>query len=272
MSVQIDETVESGTGEEEALLQEMIVERDRKINDLIVSTEACDRKIVELRGVLQQTKTDSTKERLARINLEEDFEKQRQALAKQIAHVKGNVIQQNGGLHVYANVLKEASPESADSSYVIRMQSQLCKAMHSMGALEHQLEIVNQISASTLGALKGSMATMFEEKTMVELKLMNELMQVDTIKRRMEDGLRRSQLEYQESQRMFSLSQSFEQDESGNRGDDEEVDEDLLLEILGERREDITAMEMENAKQAQQIEEINSKIASLSITTNGSHR
>ena len=127
-------------------------------------------------------------------------------------------------------------------------------------------------SASTLGALKGSMATLFEEKTMVELKLMNELMQVDSIKRRMEDGLRRSRLEFQESQRMFSLSQSFEQEESGNREDDEEVDDDLLLEILEERREDIAAMEKENAKQAEQIEEINSKIAVLSITTNGSHR
>ena len=272
MSVQINETIESGTGEEEALLQEMIVERDRKINDLILSTEACDRKIIELRAVLHQTRTDFTTERLARINLEQDFEKKKHTLSKQIALLEANVIQQNGGLHVYANILKEASPESADSSYVIRMQSQLCKAMHSMGALEHQLDIVTKRSAATLSAVKGSMSTLVEEKTMVELKLMNELMQVDTIKRRMEDGLRRSQEEFQESQRMFSLSQSFVSNESEEGGDDEEIDEDLLLEILAERREDITALEQENAKQVLQIEEINSQIASLSTKTNGSQR
>jgi hypothetical protein len=261
MSVRIDETEESGTGEEEALLQEMIVERDRKIQQLIVSTEACDRKIVEMRALLQQTRTDSATARLAQIHLEEKFEKHKSGLSKQTAQLTANVLQQNGGLHVYANVLKEASPESTDSSYVIRMQSQLCKAMHCMGAMEHQLDMVTKHSADTIGAVKGSMTKMLEEKTMVEIKLMNELMQVDTHKRKMEDGLRLSRSEFQESQRVFSLSQSFVSDENENNEDKEEIDEDLLLEILEERREDIAAVEEENAKQLQEIEDINSKIA-----------
>lgn len=272
MSVRIDETVESGTGEEEALLQEMIVERDRKIQQLIVSTEVCDRKIVEMRALLHQARTDSATARVARIHLEEKFEKHRSGLAKQIAQLKSNVLQQNGGLHVYANILKEASPESTDSSYVIRMQSQLCKAMHCMGALEHQLDMVTKYSADTLGAVKGSMTELFEEKTMVEINLMNELMQVDTLKRQMEDGLRRSRSEFEESQRAFNLNQSFVSDESGRNEDKEEIDEDLLLEILEERREDIAAVEEDNAKQLQEIEEINSKIAAISAKTNGNER
>jgi multidrug resistance efflux pump len=162
------------------------------------------------------------------------------------------------------------------------MQSQLCKAMHCMGALQHQLEILNAYSGQVLSALRGSMAQITEEKTMVEVKLMNDLMQVDTLKRRMEDGLRRSLEEFQASQRVFSLSQSFTTQESGggntndNDDDSAEIDEDLLLEILQERKEDIAAMEQENAKQEEQIKELKAKIEAAALSTenltNGNHQ
>jgi hypothetical protein len=276
MSVQINEKMESGTGEEEALLLEMIAERDRKIHHLVISLETCESKLVALREKLQQTKTDAAMARISQIELEGSFQKQKHSLAKQLSHVEKGVIQQNGGLHVYANILKEAAPESADSSYVIRMQSQLCKAMHCMGALQHQLEILNFYSGQILSALRGSMAQIMEEKTMVELQLMNELMQVDTLKRRMEEGLRRSLEEFQASQRVFSLSQSFTTQESEDNDDDDsaEIDEDLLLEILQERKEDIAAMEQENAKQEEQIKQLKAKIVALDdkSLTNGNHQ
>lgn len=281
MSVHINETMASGTGEEEALLQDMIAERDRKIHDLVISLEAYDRKLVALREKVQQTKTDAAKARIEQIDREGSIQKQNHSLAKQLSDVEKGVIQQNGGLHIYANVLKEAAPESTDSSYVIRMQSQLCKAMHCMGVLQHQLEILHDYSGQVLSALKGSMAQITEEKTMVEVKLMNELMQVDTLKRRMEEGLRRSLEEFQASQRVFSLSQSFTTQESGggNNNDDDdsaEIDEDLLLEILQERKEDIAAMEQENAKQEEQIKELKAKIEVAALEdknlTNGNHQ
>lgn len=281
MSVHINETMASGTGEEEALLQEMIAERDRKIHHLVTSLEAYDRKLVALREKLQETKTEAAKARIEQIELEGSIQKQNHAVAKQLSHVEKGVIQQNGGLHVYANVLKEAAPETADSSYVVRMQSQLCKAMHCMGALQHQLEILNAYSGQVLSALRGSMAQITEEKTMVEVKLMNDLMQVDTLKRRMEDGLRRSSEEFQASQRVLSLSQSFTTQESGSdncKDDDDsaEIDEDLLLEILQERKEDIAAMEQENAKQEEQIKELKAKIEAAALVTenltNGNHQ
>ena len=76
MSVHINETMASGTGEEEALLQDMIAERDRKIHDLVISLEAYDRKLVALREKVQQTKTDAAKARIEQIDREGSIQKQ----------------------------------------------------------------------------------------------------------------------------------------------------------------------------------------------------
>ena len=62
-------------------------------------------------------------------------------------------------------MLVPGPPESADSSYVIRMQAQLCKAMHSMGILEHQLEILNQHEA-----LRSNLEKLNEELRELERK------------------------------------------------------------------------------------------------------
>jgi hypothetical protein len=267
MPVQINEVVESGTGEEERLLQEMIDDRDRKITQLTNSAEVCDAKICRIRETLQQTRTDAATTRIHQIQREDNLQKQKQELSKQISILEKNILQQSGGIHVYANLLKEASRESADSTYIIRMQSQLCKAMHSMGIMDHQLDIVNKYSHTTQGLLKTTMAQLTEEKSMVEMSLLNDLMQVDNMKRRMEEGIRRSKEQLEESQRIFHLSQSFDSktfiqdDESDN-----EIDEDLLLEILNERKEDIEIMEKEIQAQRNMIQELKVKIEEYTQT------
>ena len=252
----------SGTGEEVDLLKGMIVERDRRIEQLTLDISNYERKLIQTGDELVQTKTSAASARIEQTQIEQDFQRRTHQARQRIKVAEKNVIQQNGGLHVYANVLKEAAPESADSSYVIRMQSQLCKAMHCMGILDHQLESLNNYNATTSSSLKAAVTQVVEDKSMVEVKVMNELMRVDDEKRKMEDGIRSSRSELVESQRTFNYQTS---DDEGS-DTSEEIDEDLLQEIIGERQEDIDMMEQENTKQATQIEELTAKIKAMSTS------
>lgn len=259
-------TSSGGTGEEEQLLQQMIHERDERISNLIVLTAKAEAKAGTTLKQLHQTKHDLATSRIDQINMVDARFKHYTHLKKRIATKEKEIIQQNGGLHSYANMLKEAAPESADSSYVIRMQSQLCKAMHSMGILEHQLDILNKYSAATIGSLKTSMNDVVDDKTNIEIKIMNELMVVDDGKRTIEDELKRQRQEIMDlKQRQERLENGEElEDDDDDEDSEEEIDEDLLQEILDERIEDIDALQEEADQKAKEIEELTAKLKALS--------
>jgi hypothetical protein len=264
-SADVQTTSSGGTGEEEQLLQQMIYERDERISNLIVLTAKAEAKAGSTLKQLHQTKQDLSSSRIEHINMVDARFKHYTHLKKRIATKEKEIIQQNGGLHMYANLLKEAAPESVDSSYVIRMQSQLCKAMHSMGILENQLEILNKYSSATIGSLKTSMNDVVDGKTNIEIKIMNELMVVDDGKRTIEAELKR------QSREIIDLKQKQERLENGeeienddDEDSEEEIDEDLLQEILDERMEDIDALQAEADKKAKEIEELTAKLKALS--------
>jgi hypothetical protein len=248
--------------EEEFLLKQMIQDRDQRITRLNEQTEKYEAKTVETIENLRKTKNKNAENLITYVKTEEDFRQRTNQANQRIAVTQKDVLQQNGGLHTYANILKEAAPESADSSYVIRMQSQLCKAMHSLGILEHQLEILNNYSAGTIGGLKSGMAAVIDEKTQVELKYMNQLVEVDNERQKMNTEMKLVRQKFEESQRSL-LSQEQDDEDENDEKSDEEIDEDLLREILSERKEDIRHLEEENVKQARQIDNLSAKIKAL---------
>mmetsp|Transcript_31217 Transcript_31217/g.51540 ORF Transcript_31217/g.51540 Transcript_31217/m.51540 type:complete len:278 (-) Transcript_31217:100-933(-) len=259
-----DSESSGGTGEEEQLLQQMIHERDERISNITIMTGKAEVKAGATLKKLHKIKQELASARIQQINMVDARFKHNTYIKKQIALIERDVIQQNGGLHSYANILKEAAPEAADSSYVVRMQAQLCKAMHSMGILEHQLEILNNFSAATIGGLKASMTDVMEEKTTIEIQIMNELMVVDDGKRTIEEELSRQRHEILELKQQKDLLENGEELEYDDDEDsEEEIDEDLLQEFLDERIEDVEEMREETDKQARQIEALTAKLKAL---------
>jgi hypothetical protein len=256
-------TSSGGTGEEEQLLQQMIHERDERISNLIVLTAKAEAKAGSTLKKLHETKHDLSTSRINQINMVDARFKHYTHLKKRIATKEKEIIQQNGGLHMYANMLKEVAPETADSSYVIRMQSQLCKAMHSMGILEHQLDILNKYSSATIGSLKTSMNEVVDDKTNIEIKIMNELMVVDTGKRTIEDELKRQSQEIMDLKHKQQRLGNGEEIEDDDDESEEEIDEDLLQEILEERIEDTDALQEEANQKAKEIEDLTAKLKAL---------
>lgn len=169
-------------------------------------------------------------------------------------------------LHVYNDIMKSvaSSPESNDSSYVLRMQAQLCKAMHSMGMLENQLQLQHDQNDATHKSLKDVVTHMVEEKSQVELKLMNDLMMADTARREVEAVLK-SQAEAfvkEKDDLMEKIERQNEQEENDEEPEEEDEDEkEELKEILVQGREEIERLEKENKEQEQILQDLKQKVA-----------
>ena len=259
---------------EEALLKEMVSERDKKIAQLRAAVDEHNAKLFAKQRQLEQVQDESSESKLQYRRTIASLVKKRDEGLHKIQKIEKEVRNQNGSLHVYADILKEAAPESVDSSYVVRMQSQLCKAMHSMGILEHQLAIVNTISSEVVKSQKEAITSVVDEKSAMELEVMNELMAIDDAKREIEDEwkakLEKEQLKV--VQLRAELGMDKEKADSDSESDDEsssEEEDEYELEMregLAELKEAVAEMEDETAKQLDTIESLKAQLAKLQMS------
>lgn len=98
-------------------------------------------------------------------------------------------------IEVYNEIMKDvvlvANKESGktgsnSSNYVVRMQSQLCKAMHGMGIMETQRQMTKGQMEQIQKKARDVLPEMIEEKSHVELKVVNDLILADNEKREVE--------------------------------------------------------------------------------------
>mmetsp|Transcript_17837 Transcript_17837/g.49445 ORF Transcript_17837/g.49445 Transcript_17837/m.49445 type:complete len:292 (-) Transcript_17837:243-1118(-) len=256
---------------EEELLREMIRDRDaqitliqRKVEDSDKKTARFTSELNELRAERTQTKGELEKEReqllrrYRKLVEEHSQQKDQMDMKKQQAQAQGTT------LHAYTEVMKTvATPESRDSSYVMRMQAQLCKAMHSMGMIENQLAMTNKHADQIQKFLKECNTGMVEEKSQVELKLMNDLVIQDNERREIETK-HKGMMETFWSEK-DALEQKIEDAQNRNANSDDEDEEDdeeereELMEILTQGQEEIERMQAEVAKKIQQIKDLKVK-------------
>jgi len=261
------------------LLKDMILERDKKISQLHVNVEENSKKLLARRKELEEVRDHSSESKLQYRRTIASLVKKRDEGLHKIQKIEKEVRNQNGSLHVYADILKEAAPESVDSSYVVRMQSQLCKAMHSMGILEHQLAIVNAISSDVIKSQKEAITTLVNEKSTMELEVMNELVAIDDAKRQVEDewkaNLEKEQLKVLKLRGELGVDDATldkDSDDDDDEGSSEEEDEyeTEMREGLAEMKEAITEMENETAKQLETIESLKAQLEKLKMSGNAS--
>lgn len=162
---------------------------------------------------------------------------------------------------MYAGAIQQE--QMGDTAYVMRMQAQLCKAMHSMGILNHQFELAKKHFESVSKLLKDNLATLTEEKSRVELELMNDLMKADTLKREVENDLmsRMDDIQTQMAAEERQIEENENEDGSGAQ-DEEELDQEEKeakeewMQMLRERRLEIDRLEKAIEAQSEEIEEL----------------
>ena len=250
---------------EQTTLHTMIHERDAQISSLLHQLHSISDNISSLQKELhfkssarKQQREDHT---AAIKKLKEEHAEQRSHLAMYEGKIKGG-----GGLrvHEYASLMKAANKD-VESSYVIRLQAQLCRAMHSLGVMESQLALVKENCSSLIKCMKEDLSHMVDDRTRREIELMNTLAMVDAEKRgwqiEMEKKLREQEelldsvrdeyeelgLEYDEEEVKRALEIQYLQEQVGKvKGERESAEKELLSALL-EREEQIGKLKDEIA-------------------------
>jgi len=199
---------------------------------------------------------------------------------------------QNGGkipnvpsLHVYNEIMNAVDISSSSSNgnggnvvagtdsssnYVVRMQSQLCKAMHGMGIMETQLQLTRKKTELYKKKSKDVITGMVEEKSQAELKLVNELIVADNLRQEVEtkrklqhDSFFKEKYDLMEKiERQNEVSDNSDDNEEGdNEEEDNEEEKEELRNILEQGKEEIKRLEHENKEKTEELEALKEKAA-----------
>ena len=298
---------------EEDLLQEMIRDRELSITFSKKKISDQDEKDIRLRkqqiaiGLTVATNREEYRTELAALrqkygeylrqyhDTKDALDTKRQQQQQQQQNGGQQQQQQNGGsttkapgLHVYSEIMNAVDTNASSgnaasaaamagtdssSNYVVRMQSQLCKAMHGMGIMETQLQLTRKQTELYKKKSKDVTTDMVEEKSQVELKIVNELIVADTSRQEVEtkhktqhDSFFKEKYDLLEKiERQNEQAAANNEDNSDDDDDEEEEDnpedKEELTGMLEHGKEEIERLERENEETATKLEELKIKAA-----------
>lgn len=251
-------------GEEADILRDMIADRDNRIEKIKRKTKEQKAKEIVLSRQLEEVGAQVSKINDEHQKEKKELTKDLRKVAEKLTSTKRDFLQQGVSLRKYCGPVKAELQN--DPSYVMRMQAQLCKAMHSMGITDNQLELVQKQTDAAIKYEKEQIAQLTDEKTHRELKLMNELMELDTAKRDIETEFTGKiekvtkeceALEHQIAENGQSDDEDNAEDEETEEVDDEEKEaKEELMKLLAERRSEIEQLEQEQEEKEELIAEM----------------
>jgi len=252
-------------------LRDMIADRDKRMEKIKRKTDEQREKEVVLSKQLEevgaQVRTQSTEHEKEKKVLLKEFRK----VTEKLDVMQRDFRQQGASLRKYCGPVK--SELQNDPSYVMRMQAQLCKAMHSMGINDHQMELVQKQTDGAVKFEKDQIAQATEENTHRQLKLMNELMGLDTEKRDIETEFTAKfekiskeceALEHQIAENQESDEESDAEDGGSDEEDEEEKEaKEEMIKLLTERRAEIERLEQEQEEKEEMIAEMEEQLQEM---------
>jgi len=175
---------------------------------------------------------------------------------------------------VYQDIMREVATAtdpngSGDSSYVVKMQSQLCKAMHGMGVMETQRQMTKGQTEHIQKKAKDVVTDMVEEQSNVELKMVNDLILADNSKREVDNkrtlqhetfSKRKSDL-MEKLERQLDEANEEDSNENAENGEEEEEAKEELKEVLQQGREEMKRLEKLNKEAEEKVEALKIKAA-----------
>ena len=268
---------------EKALLQEMIRDREICIQFLEKRLAGQEEKATRLKkehsDIAEKKQTDRDTRRAELMQLWKAYDgilsryqdlKDELDARKQQQQTNGESKESIGlGLDSYIEIMKNVPSDqngNGDSSnYVVKMQSQLCKAMHGMGVMDTQRQMARGQTEHIQKKAKDVLTDMREEQSGVELKMVNDLIVADTSKREV-DGKRSEQHEAYSKQKndlMEKIERQLDEaiEDDTNAENDEAVEEakEELKEVLEEGRQEMERLEKLNAEAEEHIEALKIK-------------
>ena len=276
---------------EEEILQELIRDRETQIKVLQNRIDWTTVKIDKIKGTLESVSQETTQQHVqVTLNLEQCMSEYSKAvehlqLSLDQLHLNPQRDQQpnEDRFHLYMDIVKEimlattttsegegkgeGEDSSSSSVYVLRMQAQLCKAMHSMGMMEIQLKMIQNASIERQKQLKEVITHTMDEKSHVELKIMNDLILGGDALREVEEKHKEMVAEFSKQkdallEKIEKQQEKNEDDEEGGDQDDEDEKEELK-EVLKEGKEEVDRMEADNKAELKTLLELKAKVAAI---------
>jgi hypothetical protein len=259
---------------EEELLRTMIEEREARLASIQLKIDAQIKKEEQLKKELIAIRESFPASRQAHETEKKELLKIAKERLEELFVVHQDLAEQGASVGTYAGTVRRA--DLKDATYVMRMQAQLCKAMHSMGILDHQLEVAKIHAEDIVKAQKDVVTTLTDEKTEIEVRLMNELMKTDASGKGVEDEQKAlldellKDVEEVERQIEEAEDNSDSDDEPPSEEDEEEKEaKNEMLLMLKEKNDEIEEIEKQIAKKKEQIEEMEMEAAQLQAIGGG---
>jgi len=266
---------------EAELLKGMIEDRDQCIDMIRRKSGEQQEKERRLREELSEVQETSAAERIEHQTAKTRLLHDREQAEERLEGVQRSLQEQGNSIKGYVSTAGQKEQQRLDdSSYVMRMQAQLCKAMHSMGIMDHQVELMKKHLDVIVKIQKEALSTMTEEKCQMELELMNSLIKSDSERREAEAELKGKadeiqndidQVERQISENRESDEEESDEEDGSEEGEDEDEDDEEedeeekqmkeeLMQLLRDKTAQIEKLEKENELQLETIEELEAEI------------
>ncbi len=261
------------------MLRGMIADRDARMEKIQRKSQEQAQRNVELCQQLETVTAEERQQSKQISNETHQLVSQYQAVLHKLEQMQRDFKQQGASLKTYskdASILGKvgANGGSGDASYVMRMQAQLCKAMHSLGITDHQMELATKHTELIVKYQKETLIQCREERTSTELNLMNQLIEKDNERRTIEESYQakldvifkeREALERQ----MEESGHDLEDDDDDNEGNADDTEEDPeekemkqeLMQLLTERRAEIERLEVAMEEQEELMAELEEQVA-----------
>mmetsp|Transcript_8415 Transcript_8415/g.16264 ORF Transcript_8415/g.16264 Transcript_8415/m.16264 type:complete len:404 (-) Transcript_8415:84-1295(-) len=259
---------------EAELLRGMIVDRDTRIANIERKQEELLKKEERLKDELVEAAETNSSQIIAQQTEKTALYHDQQGVLHSLANLHSHLQRQGDSLNEYSLYLQQNGDISAnDAQNVMRLQAQLCKAMHSVSIVDRQHEILMAQNEKLLKFQKEELAKRSEDKARIEQSILNDLVVRDTELRGVENKLKDELDEiYKEinsirEQIEDSDSEDDEENDGEPREDEEEEEEEELdeeekaakeemMKLLQERKAEIERLEKEIEEREELIEEL----------------
>jgi chromosome segregation ATPase len=181
-------TVEDEPSEdpERSQLEKVVRQRDGAISTLERVRLEKQQQLAAMEAELEKERLTQMKEALLH-KIESERIKRQTASAEERLKCLESDMQDKAAIHEYANLIKGVAPKAGvDSQYVMKLQSQLQKAVAKMEATTEQMNQLEENSREVVDSLTAEIAELVEDRCRTELELRKQLEVLEVQKKDMQ--------------------------------------------------------------------------------------
>lgn len=229
------------------MLRDMIADRDKTIEKIQQKSQQQITREAELKAALESVRNENATQSATIRNETAERIKRHKTVIENLRAMQGDFVRQSNSLHSFCKNPTDA--QAKDPNYVMRMQAQLCKAMHSMAIQEHGMELEKKHTEDVVKYLKDRLARCIDEKTKTELKHMNELLAIDVKRRNAEAELKKKLNAVLQERKVLEQHVAENEESENSEAVDEDLDDeelaakDEMMKLLTERKAEIATLE-----------------------------